>query len=417
MISALLFVCYFFLLLYLFKRLTKKMDLDLAPWQITAIFTCRVLLGCLYGWVFLKYYGGDDTWMFFSDSLAEKSKMLQHPLTFFSDLTPDAAFKEGNNFMQGLAFYSRNLEYYSLVKLLAIFDLFSGSNYYIDLLFFEFLILWGPVLLFKLLNRNFPGNRNTLLVIIFFLPTLHFWLAGIRAEGLLLLFMALILYQTNKWFVSRKFIDFLWIVLATAGFFIYRSQYLLVFLPAFIGWTISRSSPKKAVLYFLSIYLICIVAFTVSLWISPNKNLALPVIQRQQEFMRLHGNTRLALDSLHPTLSSFVQVFPVAFCNTLIRPLITEAKGSLQILTSIEIMLGWVLFIIWFFYRRPGWKKILTNPLILLFIFYGFSQILLVGYTVPFPGAIIRYKSIPIQFLLISVGLSINWSKIYSIFK
>lgn len=417
MIPVILFVCYFFLLLYLFRRLTRKMDLELNDWQTTAIFTARILLGCLYGYVFLKYYGGDDTWMFFEDSLIEKTKLLHHPVRFIADLSPDSAFKEGNSFMEALGFYRRNLEYYSMVKMLSVFDLLSGGNYYIDLLFFEWLIIWGPILLFKWLNRSFPGNKNALLIILFFLPTLHFWLAGLRAEGLLLLFIAIILYHSNRWFIRRNTRDFVWLILALGGFFIFRSQYLFVFLPPFVAWTLCRSNPKKASNYFAAIYLACLVAFAASLWISPGKNLATPIIQRQQQFMQLSGKTRLPLDSLHPALSSFISVLPTAFSNTIIRPFITEAKGPLQIITSVEIMISWLLLILWLFYRLPNWKQTLGNPIILLFICYGITQLMLIGYTVPFPGAIVRYKSIPIQFLVVTIGLSMDWKRIYSIFK
>ena len=48
-----------------------------------------------------------------------------------------------------------------MVKGLAFLNLLSGKNYYIDVLLFEFLTIPGPLLLFKLLAREFPlKDRN-----------------------------------------------------------------------------------------------------------------------------------------------------------------------------------------------------------------------------------------------------------------
>jgi hypothetical protein len=41
-------------------------------------------------------------------------------------------------------------------------------------------------------------------------------------------------------------------------------------------------------------------------------------------------------------------------------------------------------------------------------LFYGCTQIILIGYVVPFPGALVRYKSIPEVFLLLSFALLLD---------
>ncbi|HEV3251265.1 MAG TPA: hypothetical protein VGZ71_09965, partial [Puia sp.] len=155
--------------------------------------------------------------------------------------------------------------------------------------------------------------------------------------------------------------------------------------------------------------------FLGSLYISPEKNLSGPLISRQQEFLKLHGNTRFRLDSLKPSIPSFIKTAPQAFENAFLRPYLWEAKGPLQILSALETMGFWALVLLLITYPENDWKKILLHPLLMVFLFYGASQILLIGYIVPFPGAIVRYKSIPELFLVISMALAIKWNKIHKL--
>jgi hypothetical protein len=389
------------------------MEPALGFWPLAAIFSFKTILACLYGYIFLHYYHGDDTWAFFKESIDEYKNLVQHPTHFFNDFLPYSAFAPAKDFWQGMGFYIQDLEFWIMVKLLAIFNIFSRGNYYIDALFFQFLTVWGPLYLFRLFASNFPDRRNFLLAAILFVPMVVFWLSGIRAEGLLICFLSMILYYGNKWFKQKKISYMIWVMIGFFGMLIFRMQFLLVFLPALVAWTLSLRSGKRAIYYFFLIYIISIFIFFGSAWISPLKNLPAAVATSQKKFLGLHGNTRFRLDSLDPTLPSYIKVLPQALSNTMIRPLITDARGALQIATSFDLMGVWILIALALFFHRKDWWKILSNPLILFCLAYGISQILLVGYVVPFPGAIVRYKAIPEMFLIISLVMLIDWGRIH----
>ena len=55
------------------------------------------------------------------------------------------------------------------------------------MVWFEFLTIPGPLLLFKMLAREFPLRTGKNFLLVFFVPSVIFWCSGIRAEGLLLL--------------------------------------------------------------------------------------------------------------------------------------------------------------------------------------------------------------------------------------
>lgn len=403
MLSAILFIFYFIALLMALTAWAKKTQISISSGAIALIYAYKVLFGCLYGYIFLKFYRGDDTWMYHRESLTEYQKLIHHPVNFLKDFLPYSAFSASHNFWEGMQFYIQDLEYWMMSKLLALFNIFSRGNYYINVLFFDFIAATGLFLLYKLLVGFFTGKKHMLTGILFFLPLTTFWLSGIRAEGLLLLFIATILYYTHKWLNGpKKVVYLIYIMLGLTGCIIFRSQLLIVFAPAFFCMAISWRNTSRSIYYFSAVYFTCIAIFFISIFISPKKNLSMAVIKRQQEFFKLHG-TSFRLDSLHPCTASYIKIAPQAFSNTFLRPFIWEAKGFLQLLTAIDIIFFWVLLLLAIFFHDIDWRKKFQSPLLLLFIFFGISQVIFIGYIVPFPGAIIRYKSIPELLLLICV--------------
>ncbi|HSZ86074.1 MAG TPA: hypothetical protein VK787_08575 [Puia sp.] len=409
--AVLLFAIYFILLLLITNRIIKKKLPGIGFGKITAAFSFKVFLGCLYGYIFLHTYGGDDTWWFFKDSLPEYQKMIHQPLQFINDFSPASDFS-GNSFFQGLKIYLYDVEYWTLRKLLAVFNIFSRGNYYIDALFFDFLVFWGPFLLLKMLLKYFPAKKNILIIILFFFPTTSFWLSGIRGEGLIFLFIMITIYYSAKCFTNHKISYIILSLTGVAGMIVFRGVFLLVFIPAFLSWLLTFRYKRKYFSVFAIVYTLSAIIFFGSSLISKKSNLPAAMASRQQEFFQLRGNTVFKLDSLQPSFLSFLKITPQAFSNTFLRPFVWEAKGILQIVSALDIVVFWVFIFFLFFSPEKNWKVYLTNPILLLFLFYGLSLILLIGYIVPFPGAIVRYKAIPELLLLTLIVIISNYKSL-----
>jgi hypothetical protein len=412
MLSVLLFLFYLIVLLLILNRLVKIKQIAISSSVLTAAFLFKVMLGCLYGYIFLKYYHGDDTWMYHRESVDDYQKMIHHPFYFLKDLFPGSAFRYSHNFWQGMLYYRMDLENWGMIKLLAVFNIFSRGNYYINVLFFDFLVFTGPLLLFKLLLSFLSGKKNVLIIVLFFIPPSTFWLSGIRAEGLLLLFIAIAVYYSYHFLQHKKLRYSLFAMAGLTGIFIFRSEFLVTFIPAFFSWTLCWKNPGKAFKYFAVVYTCSLLIFFGSLFFSDKENLPMVVVERQQEFFSLHANTVFKLDTLQPSVTSFAKILPQAFSNTLLRPFVWEAKGPLQLLTAFNITTSWILLILLIFYHDKKQRQLFSDPLLLLFLFYGITQVLLIGYTVPFPGAIVRYKIIPEFFMILYVSILIDWRKI-----
>ena len=399
-------MAYFLFLFYLFSgtvllhRIIRRKIFPFTIYHTMSVVFFKIFMGCLYGWVFLHYYGGDDTWNFFNESKEETTLLLQHPLRFFREFSPAYSLEiTGNQGWEALIFYINHFERWFMIKGLAVLNLLSGKNYYIDVLWFDFLTIPGALLLFKIMTREFPLRSGVHFILIFFIPSVIFWCSGIRAEALLFLSMTLMIYNGLAYARKPAVKNVAGILAGFAGLLLIRYQFLAVFLPAWIAYGISLGKKETKSVFFNRIYLAGILIFGASLFLPPAYQLSRPLQHTQESFLLLHGNTRYALDTLKPGPAGFMKILPQAVANSFLRPYPWEGKNLLQSVSSVEILFLIAGFI--YFMADPRRKAQVSHPLYWLFLFYGISQFLLIGYTIPFPGAIVRYRTIPFLMLLL----------------
>ena len=400
MLTYILFFFYLFIGTLVLHHFIRKKIFPFRLYHSSSVLIFKVFMGCLYGWVFLHYYGGDDTWNFFNESKDQTDLLLQHPRKFFEEFWPIFSWRvTGHQGGQAFLFYIDHFERWFMIKGLAILNLLSGKNYYIDVLLFDLLTLPGPLLLFKLLSEKFPLRTGMNFLLIFFIPSVIFWCSGIRAEALLLFCIVLAIYNGNAYALRRKWSSIPGILIGFCGLLLFRYQYMLVFLPAFAAYLFSSVKKTGSAVFFNRIYLWVAILFVASLFLPPRFQLSQPLIKAQGGFFQLHGNTRYALDSLEPGPLSFFKILPEAAVNSLLRPSPWEGKNLLQSVSSIESLALIAGLLFYFSNSRPRGQ--VTHPLYWLFLYYGLSQFILIGYVVPFPGAIVRYRTISLLFLIL----------------
>ena len=128
-------------------------------------------------------------------------------------------------------------------------------------------------------------------------------------------------------------------------------------------------------------------------------SLSLPqyVVQRQQEFRQLEGSSVVNMPELLPTFNSFVSYLPYALDMALLRPHFSEIKNHSYIPAAAEMVLLLLLIIITSFSTADNKKN---SPFILFLLFFSASVLLVCGYTIPFSGAIVRYRSFIFPFII-----------------
>lgn len=388
---------------WLLTRMLRNRSVILSNNELYLVFGVKVLAGVSYGYIFSHYFGGDDTWFFHHQGLDEKIRLLQDPALFFSDFNPLLPFQRNATFSAGLRNLLNDWEYLLLMKPLALFNLLSGGNYYINIVFFSFITFWGHYWFYELLVKFFPLQRKTWLALVFLFPPVVFWLSGLRGDPLLFMFLALALKKGYTWMQTRKAGHLAWAMVGMLGVLVMRDPVAFLLLPALLSVYITVRYRVKAWKVWIPVYVSGMIFFFLSAGVFPEQSLPMMVVKKQAEFFLIHGNSRLPLDTLHPSAGSFLEVLPQAAFNTFFRPLPGEAKGPLQLVAAADNLFFWLLFIWSCFRGWSEWKVRLSHPFLLFLLIFSVSLYIFIGYTVPFPGAIVRYKVIPELFLLTSL--------------
>jgi hypothetical protein len=133
------------------------------------------------------------------------------------------------------------------------------------------------------------------------------------------------------------------------------------------------------------------------------------VVERQSAFMALNGQSDVEVEVLKPTFKNFVINAPQAFTISVIRPFPADVRHLLSFAAALEINLILLSFIIFLVWRKNG---VGFTPFILFSIFLSFSVLMMIGYSVNNLGAVVRYRSIVLPFLIIPMMAKINWHKL-----
>jgi hypothetical protein len=133
------------------------------------------------------------------------------------------------------------------------------------------------------------------------------------------------------------------------------------------------------------------------------------VVGKQRSFAKIKGGSALPVKELKPTMTGFLSNTPYALSRTLLRPYPSDVKDPFTLACCIEIILFAVLVVLMLMFHK---KSDFDRPLLLFYIFFSFSILLTVGYTVHFLGAIVRYRSIVLPFLIIPILVFTDWHRI-----
>jgi hypothetical protein len=414
-LDYLLFAAYLFLFAWLVTRIQFFSQPGLTPTLLISVFLFKVIVGIFYGWVGL-YYNQLDTWAFHHESLNEKKLLLSDPVEFVVSL-----FRSGYTDDQYGKFLSvenswwNDLDANFFNKMLAVFNVFSTDNYYINVIFYSFLTLAGPIAFYRVMADVFPDKKLIILLSTFLIPSFIYWTSGIHKDGLIFASITLIIYcfhfglEQNRFSLRRLLL----IGVSLLLLLILRNFLIPILIPALLAWVLAQKKSKRPVLTFTAVYVLCIILFFLAQYIYPNLDFPQSLVDRQAAFLSLKGNSAVPVDTLQSTAGSFLRNAPQAFLLSTIRPYPSDVKNFFSLVAAVEINLLLLFFFIFLFCRQPG---IRMKPILLFCLFFSFSVLMSIGYTVHFIGAIVRYRSIVLPFLVVPLIASIDWRKIQHLF-
>ena len=409
--SYLFFIIYLALFCWLLTKIKFIKDAGLGNRLIIFLFIMRIIAGMVNGYINLYHYPDTDAAAFHQDGLIEYDLLLNHPKEFFTNIF--TYHHQNAGLLDITDSFWNNLRSDLIIKLLAFFNIFSRGNFFINTLFYNFLIFFGSVSFYRIFIRLFPDKKILLTLILFALPSLIYFTSGIHKEGLVFLGLALICY--NLFFLVKKEFStqkFLWLLVGLAIIFLFRNFVLVTLVPALASWIIAEKNKKFKLQVFIICYIIFIGLFFGVGLLHPALDLPQYVSSRQIAFVQIAkgGQSAININPLFPGFRSFLNNAPQALNHTLMRPYLTEKFDLLYVPPEIEIFVFQLLFFIFLLFRS-GDKK--PDAFIYFCIFFSLSMFLMIGYTIPILGAIVRYRSIYLPLLLIPILCNTSWEKLY----
>lgn len=409
----LLFIFYCFLFCWLITRIKFFTQSGLSKRILLTLFVLRILVLIGSSYLNIYYFPVSDSVAFHQMGIEEYHLLFQNPHEYFTNIFHSNSPHGYSRFLDDSKSFWNDLRTNLIAKMLSIFDLFSFKNFLINTLFYNFLVFFGCVALYKVFIKIFPGCLYQIIICIFLFPSVLFFSSMIHRDGLILLSLSMIIYHlffiinNHQFSWKRIFLIILFLLLIL----LLRNFVFITLIPALIAWFIAQKYPKYAFISFIGVYIIVTILFFSSGLISPRTNLPQYVAARQFSFIQIGkaGTSTIPIKPLSPTFKSFLTNAPQAFNHALLRPYVSKILNFEYLPFVLEIFIIEILFLVFLFFRK---KKIIVNPLIYFGLFLSLTMLLITGYTVPIIGAIVRYRSIYLIFLLIPLICYTDWARI-----
>lgn len=411
----LLFVIYLIIFSWLVTRTGFFVRAGLNKDQLVILFLAKVIAGIFYGWIGI-YYGGYaemvDTWAYHYQSLDELKLLTHHPYEYFTNILPGS--RAGSRFSEFLGSdnsYWNDLKSLVFIKLLSIFDIFSLGNYYVNVIFYSYLTLFGPIALYRVFKEVFPDAKASMLMALSFVPSFAYWASGIHKEGILFLAIALVIYHIyfglkNGWKVSH----ILGILLSLVLFFLLRNFLLVLLAPAAIAWLLASRWPRRKLACFALVYICGSILFFCLRYVHPRLDFPQAVVDKQQAFLLLKGTSSIPISELKPNFISFILNTPQAITLSTFRPYPADIHHFFSMAAAVETLLLLLLFTISLVWHK---RNAATDKGVVYFcLFFALSMLLTIGFSVNNLGAIVRYRSIVIPLLVPLMVAFTDWSRV-----
>ena len=403
---------------------------------LISLFAIKSLVGFALVILYSTYYSKDnsDIWLYFNDALFLKDLFINHRDVFWNILFDHNIHSESTYkyFSQLMYWDSPKVDFLLHEKRIVIllnllFSFISFGNIYINSMLMAFVGFMGQIAIFRFVKKQTQIEPFFVLLISFLLPTFLLWSSSILKEPLIIFSMGFLLFYLGKWTKKWKVKYLAGVILFyTLAFFIKPYVVLSLTFPLFIfilfKFKASYTFKKQSV----TVLILTLVVFVSLSFLSVfNFNVFEKLANKQADFYKnieqaeqiKEVGSKIELDRLNPSFTSFLLNSPKAFSNVMFRPGIYEYKNLLyypDIFQNLLILLIGIL--IMFKTQKPKPSEFPFLWLSLLFVFVLF---IVIGIVTPVLGAIVRYK-IPALifvffFMLSFLKVSKDFSKINGI--
>ena len=368
------------------------------------------LLGAFYLGKFIY----SDYVVYNAEGKLQYDLLLKNPQLFFTDFTGDLkTYGPGRLFETKDSFWGY-LRFSLLYKFLAILNIITKGNFYLNTILFSSFVFFGHIAFYRIYSELYKGHKLKILFTCFLLPSVLLYTSCVHKDGLIFIAIGITSYVFHRILQAYKPLSIKYIycfVLSCAIIFLFRNYVVVAIIPAIIAALLCKVFHVKKKWVLIISYSIFSVLFFLSGFNKSPLNLPAAVAARKADFATLEsGNTTIAMNDLQPTFKSFVLNLPQAINHSLMRPYLWEFPQPAVLLTAIELFFYQMIIVLFIFYRKTP-----TAPLHIFNIFgllFVFNMMLIIGYTIPNLGAIVRYRSIFWVFIICPAMCNIDWQRL-----
>jgi len=348
----------------------------LRPVLLLLLFALHVVIGLAHNLIAYRYYPDHgDIWDYFWNSFIYRHRLGSDFSAFLAD---NASWTH----------FSHN----GMIFIQMILSFFSFDHLGINTLLFSFPVFLGNIALFRVFRDRFPNDPLTALTV-FLLPSTLFWTSCIHREGVLYMLLGFLLLSIHRMMTAGYRTGGLWrSIVSLLLIFYFRSGFALTLAAAIFVWWYLEKPPFRPLLARIAFgitgtLLLSILAF-------PGLHIPAVLAGWQKEFYALYGHSRLPLPVMDGSWSGLFRVLPAAFLNGLFEPLPGSGGQPTYLAFSIELLAIWAVALPALLRTR------LKAPFSIFCILFSVAGMLAIGLFVPFAGAIVRYRSIYLPFLI-----------------
>lgn len=387
-------------------------------------FVFKLLTGIIFLWIYTNYYPNReeaDVFKYYDDAIVLNSVYEKSESDYFSLLTGigdiDALTKK---YLQKSKYWdsSPTLSFLNdnriIIRFNSVLLTFSSGNIYLHLLVAVIISFTGLTFLFLYFYELNLVNAKILFAIIFFTPSLLFWTSSILKENFLILGLGIFLWSVHK--ISKHQLGPILLSLFSLLLVAFSKLYVLIALiPALLAfqWNNNKNDGKSLVRYMVTFALFAGLILNLD-YFFPSYNILSILATKQSEFICLAewtgARSVVFIPELSSNLISFVKSAPYALYNSLLRPLPWDYSNFLSVPAIFEIMIIILLAVSGIlFFKKPEGR---ISNFILFSVGFIINMSLLIGWTSPVLGAIVRYRIVILPFLIIVLVSIIDGSQL-----
>lgn len=400
---VLLIICVVYL--YCFPRWSFVKNSGLHKNSLQLLIGLKIFVAISFA-LFLLYKGTPTDYSVANNlGIEESQRIFSDPSGFFTDFgqhnyatTGDFLSAENSAWDD----FSMNI----IIKILAIFNIFTRGNYVLNSVLFSGFGFLGSVGIYRFFNRS-PENNIPALVCSFLLPSTILFTACIHKDSLIFLGLGLFLYAIKQ--IANYSANWKSMTVILISFFlilVIRNYVALLLLPFALAYFVAGRSTINP----LRVYGILLVAgsllFFAWIFLLPSYNPVTVIAKRQQEFLNLNlAASQIKIDTVQD-LQSFATALPRAGLNVFTKPFPGEFSNIFFNFFGIEMVFYlFTIFIGIFLYFRSGKKKLTSTALFCLF--FSITILMIIGLITPNAGTIFRYRALYLPLLLYPFGKQI----------